>query len=70
MKLNYDKKVDALYISFSKGKIFNTAKISPGILVDQGRGSKILGVEILDASKRLNFKKNNRSIQIPIALTA
>lgn len=53
MKLKYDKKIDALYMEFGKGDYFRSRKVSDSVLVDEDKKGKILGVEILDASKNV-----------------
>jgi uncharacterized protein YuzE len=53
MKVKYDKKVDALYISLAKGEYGKSRKVSGSIVVDEDKKGKILGVEILDASKNV-----------------
>ncbi len=53
MKMQFDPKVDAVYIELAKGTYNTTRKVSDSILVDEDRKGKILGIEILDASKRL-----------------
>jgi uncharacterized protein YuzE len=66
MKVKYDKKVDALYISLAKGNYDKSRKISDSVLVDEDKRGKILGVEILEASKNVpafNPKKVEFRIQ-------
>ncbi|KKU09117.1 MAG: hypothetical protein UX13_C0049G0010 [Candidatus Woesebacteria bacterium GW2011_GWB1_45_5] len=53
MKIKYDKKVDAIYIEFSKGTYSRSRKVSDSVLVDEDKGGKILGVEILDAKENV-----------------
>lgn len=53
MKIRYDKKVDAIYIEFAKGKYDRSRKISDTVLVDENSKGKILGIEILDARKNI-----------------
>ena len=53
MKVKYDKKTDAMYMEFSRGKYFQSRKVSDSVLVDEDKKGKILGVEILDASKNI-----------------
>lgn len=50
MKMNYDPKVDAMYIELAKGKYSKTRKVSDVILVDEDKDGKVLGIEILDAT--------------------
>lgn len=52
MKINYDPKVDAMYIQFKIGKYDHTKKISDEILVDVNNRGEVLGLEILDAKKQ------------------
>lgn len=57
MKMNYDPKVDAMYIELAKGSYGKSRKISESILVDEDSRGKVLGIEILDASKNIpSFK--------------
>lgn len=54
MKMKYDKKVDAVYIELAKGKYSKTRKVSDVILVDEDTKGKVLGLEILDATKNIS----------------
>ncbi len=53
MKLDYDKKVDALYLQFLNEKASETEEVEPGIIVDFTKDGRVLGIEILYASMRL-----------------
>lgn len=53
MKIKYDKKIDALYMEFGKGDYFRSRKISNSIMVDEDKKGKVLGVEVLEASKNV-----------------
>lgn len=56
MKISYDKKQDAVYIEFAKGAYDRSKKISDVVIVDETKKGKVLGIEILDASKTIqNF---------------
>lgn len=53
MKISYDPKADAAYIYFLKDKkSTRTEEIGEGLLVDY-HGDELVGIEILDASKKL-----------------
>ena len=54
MKIKYDKKIDAAYIELAKGKYEISRKISDSIVVDEDKKGKVLGIEILDASKNIS----------------
>ena len=51
MKIKYDKKADAKYISIKKGKINYTKRNNDWLLFDYSKRGDVLGVEILNASK-------------------
>lgn len=51
MKIRYDKQADAMYISLSKSKYFESDEVSPGIIVDYDKSKKVIGIEVLNASK-------------------
>ena len=54
MKINYDPKVDALYIELAKGKYEVSREITHSIIVDEDKNGKVLGIEILDATENIN----------------
>ncbi|MBI3599188.1 MAG: DUF2283 domain-containing protein [Nitrospinae bacterium] len=65
MKIKYDPQVDAAYISFKKGPTeVTTIRLSEDIAVDLGPNEEIVGIEILDASEHLGFKKENPEIEV------
>ena len=57
MKVTYDPKADAMYIYFTeKKKSTRTEEVSNDFLVDYS-GREMIGIEILDASKKLPKNK-------------
>lgn len=57
MKIKYDPKADAAYISFKKGDVqVTTIRLNEDIAVDLGPNEEIIGIEILDASEHLKLK--------------
>ena len=56
MKASYDKKVDAAYIQFSDEKIEESDEVFDGIIMDFTDEKRIVGIEILDASKKFPVK--------------
>lgn len=68
MKVKYDKKVDAVYIDLAKGKYEVSRKISDSILVDEDKKGKVLGIEILDATKNISaFDPKNTKFTVQSA---
>ncbi len=64
MKIRYDKEVDVLYISFSENKITESDEDKPGIILDYDKSGTIVGLEILDASKKM---KNPTKVEYEVA---
>lgn len=58
MQIVYDAKTDLLYLRLDDQKqdVINK-RISEGIVIDLGKGDRIVGIEILDASKHLNLER-------------
>ena len=55
MKVFYDNEVDAAYIKFSNKKPSQVLELSDGFNVDVNEKKEIIGLEILDASKRISL---------------
>ena len=53
MKITYDPEVDALYIEFRHVPASDSTDVEEGVTVDLDSDGHIIGVEILDASKRM-----------------
>lgn len=56
MKVHYDSEVDAIYIKLGNQRPDGVVEISEGVNLDTTSENKIVGIEILHASKRLNIK--------------
>ena len=55
MKVSYDKEVDALYIELSSEKPEGVVEIEEGMNIDVTSDGIIVGIELIDASKRLSL---------------
>ena len=66
MKSTYDTIADALYITFKKGKISNTIKLSDRLIVDLDSKGNTVGIEILDAKNQLAVKSFSNILSIPM----
>ena len=57
MKIYYDEKKDLLYIRFEEGRreVVNK-RVTDHIVLDIEDEDKIIGMEVLDASKHLNLR--------------
>lgn len=69
MKFQYDKVADALYIRFNDKRYFESDEVSNGIVFDYDRKGKIIGIEVLDASKKFpkEFHNEFRQKRVPIS---
>ena len=55
MKIEYSKDVDALYIRLREAPIEDSMDIEEGVTVDLDEKGHIVGIEILDASEKMNL---------------
>jgi uncharacterized protein YuzE len=53
MKVKYNKDVDILYVSFSNENVFESNEERKGIIFDYSAQGKIIGIEVLNASKQI-----------------
>lgn len=52
MNTKYDKKADALYMRFNKGKVIKTLRLDDKLIVDLDNNLNVLGVELLNAKSQ------------------
>lgn len=52
MKIEYDPSADALYVRLGESRIVESEQVQPGVILDFDEAGKVVGVEILAASKR------------------
>ena len=63
MKVTYDPAVDALYILLKDAPVDESDEDKPGVVLDYDKAGNIVGIEILDASKRI---ENPRSVEYAV----
>ncbi|MCX6844925.1 MAG: DUF2283 domain-containing protein [candidate division WOR-3 bacterium] len=64
MRITYDQEVDVLSIVFSGAKIQESDEDKPGVVLDYDKDGNVVGIEILNASKRV---ENPRSVEYAVA---
>lgn len=72
MKFHYDKSIDALALRFSEKGYIESDEIRPGIIFDYNKAGKVVGIEILEASKILSkkeFQFVNSKKSIPLVVS-
>jgi uncharacterized protein YuzE len=53
MEISYDKDADAIYISFLQTEFSKNKKIDDFTILDLDNEGKVIGIELLEVSKRL-----------------
>ncbi len=64
MKITYDPTVDVLRIFFADREIEESDEEKPGVILDYDKNGNIVGMEILEASKRV---ENPRAVEYAVA---
>lgn len=52
MRVRVDQQADAVYVNLTDRSIKDSAEVADGIVVDYDEEGRIVGIEILDASRR------------------
>lgn len=59
MKAKYDPEVDVLTIAWNNTPVEESEAISPGVILDYDQAGNVIGIEILNASRKIeNFSPN------------
>lgn len=64
MKVTYDPEVDVLRILFNNEPIEESDTTKPGVILDYDKDGNVVGIEILNASKRM---ENPRALEYAVA---
>jgi uncharacterized protein YuzE len=72
VKIEYDPEADALYIQLRQVRVEDGVDIEEGVSVDLDGEKHIVGIEILDASKRLSAADLSSIVieRLPLETTA
>ena len=63
MKVTYDQEVDILRILLSEAVVEESDEEKPGVILDYDKDGNIVGLEVLDASKRV---ENPRALEYAV----
>ncbi len=55
MRIEYDKEADALYIQLREVYVDDNIDLEEGLTIDLDEKRHVVGIEILDASKKLSL---------------
>jgi len=70
VRVEYDSKADAMYIWFRKAKYEISEELAENIVIDLDKSGRIIGIEILDASKNLGKELVNKILRTEKLVTA
>lgn len=54
MVIKYDKDMDIIYIRLTDGQVTESDEDKPGIILDFDISGNIVGIEVLNASEKIN----------------
>jgi uncharacterized protein YuzE len=57
MRLNYYPETDSLYIDLSERASVESKEISEGVILDYDENGKLVGIDIDNASNKIDLKK-------------
>jgi uncharacterized protein YuzE len=60
MKLTVDREADALYLDLDESPAADSEEISPGVILDYNAEGKVVGIEMLYLSRRVETEKLDR----------
>ncbi len=63
--MNYDPLKDTLTIELKAGKVAESDESNPSVILDFDEHGDLLGLEVLDASKRVD---QTRTVQLDVAM--
>lgn len=55
MVIRYEKELDIIYIKLSDAQVVESDEEKPGIILDYDESGNMIGIEILNASKKVNL---------------
>jgi len=64
MKATYDTKTDTLTLELKPGPVVESDQRKPGVILDYDADGDLIGIEVLDASKRVD---EARTMQFEVA---
>jgi len=67
MKLNYYPETDSLYIDLSEKQSAESREVSEGIILDYDAGGNLVGIDIDNASRKVQLKQlvlSNLPVQV------
>ncbi len=57
MKLKLDEETDTLYLRLDESAIVESEEVQSGVILDFNAGNQVVGIEVLNISKRVEREK-------------
>ena len=57
MKLKLDEETDTLYLQLDESAIVESEEVQPGVVLDFNSENRVVGIEMLNISKRVEREK-------------
>ena len=70
VRVEYDSKADAMYIWIRKAKYDISEELAENVIIDLDKSGRIIGIEILDATKNLGKELVNKILNTEKLVTA
>lgn len=67
MRVRVDQQADAIYLDLTGEKIESSEEVADGIILDYDKAGNMVGIEILDASKKTGGVNALRQVSLDIA---
>ncbi len=67
MRVRVDQQADAIYLDLTGEKIESSEEVADGIILDYDRKSNMVGIEILDASKKTGEINTLQQMSLDVA---
>ena len=69
MEISLDLEADALYIKFQEGKFAKNKRIDEETIIDLDSKGRLLGIEMLNVSKRISAKDlTDVNVRLPLKI--
>jgi len=70
VRVEYDSKADAMYIWLRKARYEISEELAENVIIDLDKSGRIIGIEILDATKNLGKDLVNKILSTEKMVTA
>jgi uncharacterized protein YuzE len=67
MRVRVDQQADAIYLDLTGEKIESSEEVADGIILDYDKAGNMVGIEILDASKKTGEVNTLRQVSLDVA---